>query len=847
MNKSDIEKLKYEEEAYTRWRMVHCNEIEDYIECPYEPLISIVVPVYNVKSVQLIECIESVLNQTYQNFELILVDDNSSWESVRNDLSKYEDNSKVRIIYRSENGHISKATNDGIFVASGEFLAFMDCDDTIELNALAEMVYYLNDNPDTDFLYSDEDKVTEDGIYYHTPFFKPDWSPDTFLSMMYTNHLALYRREIVCYLGGLRSEFNGSQDYDMTLRFMELSDNKRVGHIPKVLYHWRERRESAASSLDAKPYAVEAAKRALLESLDRRGIEGNLSLITEFHQYRIDYITVGNPLVSIVIPSKDNYSLLTQCINSIYEHTLYSNYEIIVVDNGSEEYNREIISEYLNKRGITYIYEKMEFNFSKMCNIGVSHSKGEYILLLNDDIEVIRGEWLDRMLGHAMQTHVGAVGAKLLFPQNDTIQHIGVCNLPIGPSHMFVGFPDSITANYGRNRLTFNWLAVTGACLMVSKDKYDEVGGLDEKLTVAYNDVDLCFKLFEAGYYNVSRMDAVLYHHESFSRGYDSTSESKMNRLRIERERLYYKHKDLFGIDPFYNVNFAKYLGDYSIDMYGVDTHNYDVKLSKEVYSSIPTDLRLGIDGVGLDDNVRIKGWAFSDDTDEDFNATRYLLLKNKANQIFVVPTERTLREDLKKNLGLDNIAEGFICNIDRKLLVTDFFDYNLGLLQINTNGDEKYIWSDEKVPCDKIEEPTYLFYSRRLKACDINRSGNICYAIDSVRRDTMVSTRCGAYDDMCSIRGWAYIPGGISADNRIEIGIADNNGDIVLYDTIREIRLDLSDASPEESAYLSGFKSEIPRKIGKEDKCFVVLTNMRSNESYMTEILLESKKETDE
>ncbi len=281
---------------YESW--INENETYDITDLERNPLFSVVIPVYNVKDDQLIDCIESVRRQSYENWELILVDDHSSWESVGRVLKRYEKAEKIHVIYRSENGNISRATNDGIHAAKGDYIAFSDCDDVLAPNALYEMARALNEHPEYDFIYSDEDKLSEDGSMRHDPFFKPDWSPDTFLSMMYTNHLAVYRTELVNKTGGLRPEFDGAQDYDFTLRFLELTDNSRIGHIPKVLYYWRERAESAATGAEAKPYALIANERAKTETLARRGIAGHTEFVEDMNQYRIVYDCSEYPLVS---------------------------------------------------------------------------------------------------------------------------------------------------------------------------------------------------------------------------------------------------------------------------------------------------------------------------------------------------------------------------------------------------------------------------------------------------------------------------------------------------------------------------------------------------------------------
>ena len=544
-------------ERYQRWLKEEAAKEVCYKDLPYRPKFSFVIPVYNTVTWQLEDCIQSVLAQTYDNYELILVDDCSSWDNVRPVLHSFEKNEKVTVIYRKENGHISKATNDGINAASGEFIVFMDCDDLVEKDALYWFAEKLNENRELDFIYSDEDKITEDSKIRHMPFFKPEWSPDLFMSMMYTNHLGVYRAEIVKQIGGLRTEFNGSQDYDMTLRFMEVSDNTRVGHIPKILYHWREREESAAFSANAKDYAVVAGGKAKEDCFKRRGITARIEEIPEILQYRVVYEVTGRPLVSIIIPSKDNPAMLKQCIMSILRVTTYNNYEIIVVDNGSNEKNKNEIETFLLKYSCKYVYEAQDFNFSRMCNCGVTYANGEFILFLNDDVEVFQPNWLDRMLGQAMQKHTGAVGAKLYYPETTFIQHAGVINIKPGPSHAFLKEDDNKTLYFNWNRVDCNFLAVTGACLLVKKEIFNEVNGFNENLAVAYNDVDLCFKLYEKGYYNVLRNDVTAYHHESFSRGIDTLSEDKLSRLNKERELLYTLHPLFRGYDPFYNPNFG--------------------------------------------------------------------------------------------------------------------------------------------------------------------------------------------------------------------------------------------------------------------------------------------------
>ncbi len=550
---------------YDIWMRLNETDLLSTEPLSYRPLVSVVSPVYNVKKQLLIECIESVRSQTYDNWELVLVDDCSTMAEVRETLELYRDDPRIKIIYREKNGHISACTNTGFEAATGEFIGLLDCDDTLAPNALYEVVRLLNKDKDLDFIYSDEDLMTEDSRHRINAFFKPDWSPDTFMSLMYTCHFSVYRASLLKELGGLRVGYEGSQDYDLVLRVMEKT--RRIGHIPKILYHWRTRKESTANDLSAKPYIKESTIRSKEDALARRGLKGHLEWEGMTSQYRVVYEPQNDPKVSIVIPSKDNPDVLKVCIESLRHLTSYRNYEVIVVDNGSSEENRERISSMLSSYGVAYHYEPMEFNFSHMCNLGASLTDGEFILFLNDDIEIRGEEWLSRMLGHCQLPYVGAVGCKLYYPGETEIQHAGVLNLPIGPGHAFHHFTDKgMVLYYGRNLLEYNFSVVTGACLMVAREKFDQVGGFDESLAVAYNDVELCFKLIDAGYYNVLRNDVVMIHHESVSRGYE-VSDEKIQRQMREMKRLYELHPDWKGKDPCYNINLARDKGDFSFNI----------------------------------------------------------------------------------------------------------------------------------------------------------------------------------------------------------------------------------------------------------------------------------------
>lgn len=659
------------EENYENWiTAVEAGyEKIDISKLDYQPLISIIVPVYNVLDRHLIPCIESVLEQEYSNWELCLADDCSTWDNVKTTLQKYETNPKIKIVYREKNGHISECTNSALQLATGEFVAFLDCDDVLAPNALSEVVKILNENSRLDFIYSDEDKIDDDGKNRHMPHFKSDWAPDTLMSHMYTCHFGVYRKEIVDDIGGIRKGYEGAQDYDFTLRFTEKTN--RIAHIPKILYHWRERKESTAGNPEAKEYVIEAARKSKQDALDRRGLAADLELMKQGYQFNVNYQWSVYPKVSIIIPSKDNYQVLLECITTLYEITEYEEFEVIIVDNGSDDDNRKRYKELAEKYGATYVYERKEFNFSYMCNLGVSHSTGDYILLLNDDIEILHADWLTRMVGQAMLPHTGAVGAKLLYPDHKTIQHDGVIVVQDGPVHALCGLDDSNAYYFLRNVITYNMLAVTGACLLVSREKYMEVGGLYEGLPVTYNDVDFCFSLVEHGYYNAIRNDVVLIHHESVSRGHDYLDEEKFKRLNKERELLYKRHPQFEDNDPFYNINLTRHNTDFSY-AYGEDNVKRDFNRIREIdtIEYKPERVMYAIDEVeGQDEAYRIRGWMFVQEEYLSDLWEAYVILKEASTKrIFECETRMMRRNDVQKAMEQYGHFEftGFDCLIEK-------------------------------------------------------------------------------------------------------------------------------------------------------------------------------------
>lgn len=539
--------MKYDQNEVQR-------EIQNFI---YQPKISIIMPVYNVEEEYLRAAIDSVVNQYYENFELCIADDASTLTHIKPLLKSYaEKDSRIKVVFRKENGHISKTSNDAIKLATGEYLAFMDNDDLLKPEALFEMVKKVNEDSTLDLIYSDEDKVSFDGRIRQDPFFKPDWSPDSFLGHMYICHFVMYRKELVDKLGGLRVGYEGAQDYDLALRFTEITS--KIGHVSKILYHWRMIPTSTASGSGAKNYAFEASIKAKNDAIVRRGWNAHIEADEEKSLTNFVFHTSEKDLVSIIIPTKNHGDDVKKCIDSIFDSKPKVAYEIILVDNGSDESKSLEIFKQLEKReNITILTLPIPFNYSKLNNEAVKIANGNLLLFLNNDTEVISGEWLDRLAGQALLKSTGAVGAMLYYP-DDTIQHAGVIGTNNIPGHAFHGLNRGEYGYFARLLLNYNFSAVTGACLMVEKSKFEKVNGFDEEnLAIAFNDVDLCYKLLNEGYYNVLRHDVELYHYESKSRGSDEAPEKKE---RFARELSYMQSKwsHIMIDDPFYNSNLTR-------------------------------------------------------------------------------------------------------------------------------------------------------------------------------------------------------------------------------------------------------------------------------------------------
>lgn len=548
---------------------IDIKRIKDEIErMAYKPLISIIVPVYNVEEKWLRLCIDSVLNQLYTNWELCISDDASDKPHIKKVLNEYaQKDSRIKMVFREENGHISESSNSALDVATGEYIGLLDHDDELTINALYENVKLLNQHPEADIVYSDEDKISEEGIR-HSPYFKPDWSPDLLLSQMYTCHFSIYRKSLIDQVGGFRKGYEGSQDYDLVLRVSELTE--KIYHIPKILYHWRTIAGSTAFQGSSKSYTHISGMKALEDALSRRKVKGWVDGVEGIpNLYRVNYILEKEPFVSIVIPNKNLADVLDKCLDSIFNKTTYSNYEVLVVDNGSDTLDTfEVYKKWVEAQPNRFRYCEYDipFNYSKINNFGVKQTRGELILLLNNDVEVITPNWLTEMASQALRPEIGTVGACLYYPDN-TIQHAGVV-LGIGgvAGHSHKHFRASENGYFSRLKMISNYTAVTAACLMIKKEIYQEVGGLEENLQVAFNDVDFCLKVYKEGYRNIWLPQVQLYHYESKSRGYEDTPE-KQRRFKSEMDFMREKWAYILDNDPCYNPNLSQVKEDFSINI----------------------------------------------------------------------------------------------------------------------------------------------------------------------------------------------------------------------------------------------------------------------------------------
>lgn len=523
---------------------------------PHQPKISVLVPLYKVEPRYFEETLQSIGIQLYPNWEVCVVDDRSGMGELADIVHRFEKDhpGKVKFAVNEQNSHISLTSNACLSLASGDYIALLDHDDRLYPNALAEMVRFINLHDCPDVLYSDERNIEADGALRHEVYFKPDWSPFMHLCMNYTTHLSVYRTSILREIGGFRKGFEGSQDHDLMLRVVETT-KKPVVHVPLCLYQWRAHPLSTAHSVSAKPYAAIAGEKAVAEHLARRGRPAKVEWEKETAHYRLTFsLPEPHPLVSILIPARDKAHLTRACVESISRKTTYSNYEVVLVDNSSTEPETFALYEAFAKKlggRFRLLSDNGPFNFARLNNHAVAAAKGDYVVLLNNDTEVLTPQWIEEMLMVGQFPEVGAVGAQLLYP-NGAIQHGGVLLTDrLIAQHAGIGLPKHVPLYCNQLKTLHEVSAVTAACLFISKKKFEEVGGLDERwVPNGYGDIDLCLRLRAKGYSHLYTPYAELVHHESPSR--------RVSIETFERQYMIAKYGHSLMNDPYLNPNLRR-------------------------------------------------------------------------------------------------------------------------------------------------------------------------------------------------------------------------------------------------------------------------------------------------
>lgn len=582
------ERFEPEEVPYGPWYQAYVPdqetlEAQKKHKFDYRPLISIAVPAYQTPVEFLKQMIESLISQTYPEWELCIANASPDNEEMQRALADYSaKDSRVRFCNLKENLGIAENTNRAFSMAKGEFMGLLDHDDLLAPNALYEIVQALQDHPQADALYTDEDKVTTELDEHFQPHLKPDFNLDLLRSNNYICHFFVVRRSIVEKAGGFRKEFDGAQDYDFIFRCTE--NAREVLHVPEILYHWRTHKASTADNPASKMYAFEAGKRAIEANLERTETKGVVSHTQDLGFYRVKYPVQGKPLVSVIIPNKDEKETLQTCMEMLNSNTSYQNFEIIIIENNST--TDEIFRYYkeLSKDPRIHLLRwGKEFNYSAINNFGVAHAKGEYLLFLNNDIKSINPDWMEELLGVCQRPEVGGVGAKLIYPDN-TIQHAG-CVVGMGgiAGHMFVDMPADRTGYLHKASLLQDMSAVTAACLMMKKEVFEEAGGFTEELAVAFNDVDLCLKVRKNNHLIVYDPYAKLYHMESKTRGAEDSKE-KVRRFQTEIEYMRCHWLDILkNGDPYYNKNLSLTKWNYSLKpIPGMETAEMKTGQNKE-------------------------------------------------------------------------------------------------------------------------------------------------------------------------------------------------------------------------------------------------------------------------
>lgn len=549
-------------DVWFRRQRINEDELEEqrHTKLPYEPKISLLVPTYNTPLKLLRQMIDTVEDQSYSNWQLCIADGSDEKNPARAMIRKYaEKDPRISVTYLDDNYGISGNTNKALELADGDYIAMYDHDDFLELNCLFEVARAINEQK-CDILYTDEDKFADKTEHFEDPNLKPDFSIDLLRSHNYITHLFVVKASIMKEIGGFRSAFDGSQDYDLILRCVEKTD--RIYHLPRILYHWRIHEGSTAEDPESKMYCYEAGKKALEEHLERCGLQGTVEMLPKpyYGLYHTRYTVQGNPLVSILIPNYENRDVLKRCVDSLFNVNTYRNIEIIIIENNSKSpelfaYYDQLQQKHDNVHVVTW--SGGSFNFSAINNTGEKYAKGEYLLFLNNDTELIKPSSIDEMLGMCQREEVGVVGAKLLY-EDDTVQHAGVV-IGFGGTagHVFHGIKKNDTGYMMRALINTDYSAVTGACMMVKKELFEKVNGFDEELAVAFNDIDLCLKIRELNKLVVYNAFSLWHHYESISRGYDEESPEKKERFKRESKIFRRKWKKILTEgDPYYNANF---------------------------------------------------------------------------------------------------------------------------------------------------------------------------------------------------------------------------------------------------------------------------------------------------
>ncbi len=568
------ERMEPEEVPYGPWYAAYVpteQELEEQRKKKFRdgPVFSVVVPCFRTPERYLREMIGSVLGQTYASLELCLVNASPEDNALSAVLKEYEKKDpRVKVLTLEKNLGIAGNTQKGIAAATGNFIALLDHDDMISPSALYQMASYIGQHPETGLLYTDEDKISENSEEHFQPHLKPDYSPDLLRSNNYICHFLAVRADVAAKAGPVSTEYDGAQDHEWIFRCIYTAHGMglEVGHVPEILYHWRTHAASTADNPMSKQYACDAGRRAIESDLKRSGTPGRVEAKKDLGFYRVIYPVREEALISVIIPNKDEKDTLEKCLRSIREKSTYTNYEILVVENNSV--TEEIFDYYKEIDGkdrIRVLYWDGPFNYSAINNFGFAHAKGDYILCLNNDMEVITPGWMEEMLGVCQRPEVGITGAKLIYPDN-TIQHAGIV-IGIGgiAGSMFVGMNRSFSGYLHKADLMQDLSAVTAACMMVRASLWRELGGFEERLTVAFNDVDFCLRVREAGYLVVYDPYVQLYHYESKSRGKEDTKD-KVRRFQTEIEYIRSRWTGLLrGGDPYYNKNLSLSKWNYSL------------------------------------------------------------------------------------------------------------------------------------------------------------------------------------------------------------------------------------------------------------------------------------------